>query len=110
MHFFLQNIPIIPLPRTIFQLKKLQKINKLKFYFLFLFKKNMGVWSGVISLPRPDLPDTLSITVRLHRDDRFYSPTRRVSICNHQLADLGRAQVRPRFGKYPQPERKTCDP
>jgi hypothetical protein len=29
------------------------------------------------------------------RDDRFYSPARRVPIRNHQLADLGRAQARP---------------
>jgi hypothetical protein len=31
----------------------------------------MGVWGGVIFQPRPDLPDTPPIIVRLqHRDDR----------------------------------------
>jgi len=55
----------------------------------------MGVWGGIISQPRPDLPDTLPITVCLQRrDDRFYSPARRVPIRNHQLPDLGWAQAR----------------
>jgi hypothetical protein len=56
----------------------------------------MGVWGDVISQPRPDLPNTPPVIVILQRrDDRFYSLTRRVSILNHQLANLGRAQARP---------------
>jgi hypothetical protein len=56
----------------------------------------MGVWSSVISQLRLDLPDTPPVTVRLkHCDDRFYSPALLVPIRNHQLVDLGRAQVRP---------------
>jgi hypothetical protein len=44
----------------------------------------------------PDIPDTPLITIHLqHRDDRFYSPARRVLICNHQLPDLGQAEARP---------------
>jgi hypothetical protein len=54
------------------------------------------VWDGVISQPRPDLPDTPSVTVRLQRHyDQFYSLARRVPIRNHQLADLDRSQARP---------------
>jgi len=56
----------------------------------------MGVRCDVIFLPRPDLPDTPPIIVRLQRrDDRFYSLAWRVPIRNHQLADLGQAQARP---------------
>jgi hypothetical protein len=56
----------------------------------------MGVWSVVISQPRPDFPNTHPVTVRLQcRDNRFYSLARRVSIRNHQLADLGRARSLP---------------
>jgi hypothetical protein len=56
----------------------------------------MGVWSGVISQPRPDFLDTFPVTVCLQRhDERFYSPTRQVSVRNYQLADLGRAQAIP---------------
>jgi hypothetical protein len=56
----------------------------------------MGVWGGVIFQLRPDLPDTSPVTVHLQcRDDRFYSPARRVLVLNHQLADLGQAQARP---------------
>jgi hypothetical protein len=56
----------------------------------------MGVWGGVISQPRSDFPDTSPVTVRLQRrDNRFYIPTRRVPIRNHQLVDFGRAQARP---------------
>jgi hypothetical protein len=80
---------------VIFQLenKKIQKINKLKFYYYYFFKYiyiYMGVWDSVMSQPRPDLLDTPPVTVRLQcRDDRFYSTARRISIRNHQLADLG---------------------
>jgi hypothetical protein len=56
----------------------------------------MGIWGVVIFQSRPDLPDSPPITVCLQRrDDRFYSPARRVPIRNHQLTDLGRAQARP---------------
>jgi hypothetical protein len=55
----------------------------------------MDVLGDVISQQQSDLPDTPSVTVRLQRhDDRFYSPTRKVLIRNHQFADLGRAQAR----------------
>jgi hypothetical protein len=30
-----------------------------------------------------------------HCDERIYSPARQVSICNHQLTDLSRAQASP---------------
>lgn len=56
----------------------------------------MGVWSGVISQLRPGLLDTSLVTVHLQRlDDQFYSLTWRVSVHNHQLINLGRAQARP---------------
>jgi hypothetical protein len=56
----------------------------------------MGVWGGIIFQPRPDLPDTPPVTVRLQcHDDWFYSPARRVPIRNHQLADLHRTQACP---------------
>jgi hypothetical protein len=56
----------------------------------------MGVWGDVIFQPRLDFLDTFLVTVRLQRhDDRFYNSTRQVSIRNHQLADLGRAQALP---------------
>jgi hypothetical protein len=68
--------------------KKIQKINKLKFIsFIYYFFKKIDVWNDVISQLQPDLPDSPSITVHLQRrDDRFYSPTRRVPIRNHQIS------------------------
>jgi hypothetical protein len=95
-HFLIKNNNKIK--KNYKKLKKLKKLTKILFFifyflffiFYFLFLKKMGVWGGIISQPRPDLPDTLPITVCLQRrDDRFYSPARRVPIRNHQLPDLG---------------------
>jgi len=56
----------------------------------------MGVYSDVISQPRPDLLDTPPVTVCLQRcDDQFYSSAWQVSVRNHQLIDLNRAQALP---------------
>jgi hypothetical protein len=65
----------------------------------------MGVQGSVISQHQPDLPDTPPVTVRLqHCDNRFYSPAWHVSICNHQLDDLGRAQVHPSLENIIEPQ------
>jgi hypothetical protein len=112
-YLFWQNIPIIPLLRVIFQLKiiknskkfkkkfKIQKINNLKFisyslFFIFIFilkKKTNGCSGWRYFLTTTDTPP---VTIRLQRrDDRFYSPARRVPIRNHQLTNLCRGQVHP---------------
>jgi len=64
----------------------------------------------IISQPQSDLPDTPLVTIYLQRrDDRFYSPARLVPIRNHQLANLGRSQVRPALENILHLREKACD-